>query len=48
MYTKYTSIRLHKETKGKLENLDFVRKHTHDQIVTLLIKFYQENNIKND
>jgi len=38
-----TTIRISEETKEKLENLDFVRKHTFDNILLELIKFYEKN-----
>lgn len=43
-YTKSTTIRISEETKNKIENLDFVRKHTFDEILNELIKFYNKNN----
>tara|TARA_Y100000034_G_scaffold82897_1_gene99292 strand:- start:1267 stop:1437 length:171 start_codon:yes stop_codon:yes gene_type:complete len=36
------AIKLRTEIKEKLENLDFVRKHTHSQIIENLIEFYEE------
>lgn len=41
--TKSTTIRITKSTRDKLENLDFVRKHTFDQILLILIKIYEKN-----
>ena len=41
--TKSTTIRIEQETKEKIENLDFVRKDTYNQILLKLIKFYEEN-----
>jgi len=38
-----TTIRVEKCTKEKLENLDFVRKHTFDEILSKLIEFYEKN-----
>jgi hypothetical protein len=38
-----TTIRINKSTKGKLENLDFVRKHTFDKILVILIGVYEQN-----
>ncbi len=38
-----TTIRISKETKEKLENLDFVRKHTFDKILLVLIEVYKKN-----
>ena len=43
MVTKSTTIRINKETKDKLENLDFVRKHTFDEVLNRLIENYEEN-----
>jgi hypothetical protein len=37
-----TTIRVSKKTKEELENLDFVRKHTFDEILGELIKFYRK------
>jgi len=42
MSTKSTTIRISEETKEKLENLDFVRKHTFDEILIELIKKYKK------
>ncbi len=36
-----TTIRIKKDTKLVLENLDFVRKHTFEEILEELIKFYE-------
>lgn len=41
MSTKSTTIRIDETTKEKLEKLDFVRKHTFDEILLELIKFYE-------
>ena len=41
MYIKSTTIRINQLTKEKLENLDFVRKDTFDEILSKLIKFYE-------
>ena len=38
-----TTIRINQSTKEKIENLDFVRKHTFDEILNELIKSYEEN-----
>jgi len=38
MSTKSTTIRISEETKKKLESLDFVKKHTFDEILEELIK----------
>jgi len=39
---KSTTLRLNESTKNKLENLDFVRKQSFDEIILELIKFYEE------
>lgn len=41
MSTKSTTIRINESTKEKLGNLDFVRKDTFDEILSKLIKFYE-------
>ncbi len=41
MSAKSTTIRINEETKEKLENLDFVKKHTFDEIILELIKSYE-------
>jgi len=41
--TKSTTIRISRETKEKIENLDFVRKHTFDEILNKLIELYEES-----
>ena len=46
MSTKSTTIRIDEETKAKLETLDFVRKHTFDEIILELIKNYEEKKKK--
>jgi len=38
-----TTIRIDKSTKEKIENLDFVRKHTFDEILNELMEFYEKN-----
>jgi hypothetical protein len=38
-----TTIRINQDTKEKIENLDFVRKDTFDQILNKLIIFYEKN-----
>jgi len=43
MSTKSTTIRINQDTKEKIENLDFVRKDTFDQILNKLIDFYEKN-----
>ena len=40
MSTESTTIRISKITKEKLENLDFVRKHTFDDILNILMEKY--------
>lgn len=40
--TKSTTIRINKPTKERLENLDFVRKDTYDEILAKLIDFYEK------
>jgi hypothetical protein len=37
-----TTIRINQSTKEKIETLDFVRKHTFDEILKELIKFYEK------
>ena len=39
--TKSTTIRINEETKKELEGLDFVRKHTFDEILHELIETYR-------
>lgn len=41
--TKSTTIRISQETKEKVENLDFVRKHTFDEILNELIEHYEKS-----
>ena len=41
--TMSTTIRISEETKKRIENLDFVRKHTFDEILIELIKNYEAN-----
>jgi len=43
MSTKSTTIRINQSTKEKIETLDFVRKHTFDDILSELIDFYETN-----
>lgn len=45
--TKSTTIRVSASTKERLENLDFVRKDTFDEILSKLIEFYEKNKRKN-
>lgn len=40
--TESTTIRIEKSTKEKIENLDFVRKHTYNEILLTLIEFYNK------
>jgi hypothetical protein len=42
MSTKSTTIRINESTKEKLETLDFVRKHTFDDILLELISIYEK------
>jgi len=42
---KSTTIRIEQSTKEEIENLDFVRKDTYNQILLKLINFYK-NNVK--
>jgi predicted DNA-binding protein len=46
MSTKSTTIRISKETKERIENLDFVRKDTFDGILIKLIEFYEKKKAK--
>jgi hypothetical protein len=46
MSTKSTTIRISVRTKGKIENLDFVRKDTFDEILIKLVEFYEKNKRK--
>ena len=39
---KSTTIRISQETKNQIENLDFVKKHTFDEIIIELIKNYEK------
>jgi hypothetical protein len=41
--TLSTTIRINYDTKEKIENIDFVRKDTFDQILNKLISFYEKN-----
>ena len=41
--TKTTTIRIEQKTKEKIENLDFVRKDTYNQILLKLIEFYNKH-----
>jgi hypothetical protein len=40
---KSTTIRIHHKTKEQIEQLDFVRKDTFDQILNKLMAFYEKN-----
>ncbi|MBS3162957.1 hypothetical protein J4467_03450 [Candidatus Woesearchaeota archaeon] len=42
MSTKSTTLRIDDSTKQKLEGLDFVRKHTFNQILLELIEHYEK------
>jgi len=39
--TESTTIRINKSTKGLLDNLDFVRKDTYDDIIIKLMDYYK-------
>jgi hypothetical protein len=41
--TNTTTIRIEKSIKEELENLDFVKKDTYNQILFKLIEFYNKN-----
>ena len=41
--TDTTTIRIEKSIKEELENLDFVRKNTYNQILSKLMEFYNKN-----
>jgi hypothetical protein len=43
---KSTTIRISHQTKGNLEQLDFVRKDTFDEILSKLIQFYEKSSKK--
>jgi len=38
---KSTTLRLNESTKNRLQNLNFVRKQSFDEIILELIKFYE-------
>ena len=40
--TESTTIRINQTTKEKIENMDFVRKDTFDEILNKLIEFYEK------
>jgi len=42
MAKKSTTLRVDQSTKDKLENLDFVRKDTFDEILLKLIAYYEK------
>ena len=44
--TRTTTIRIEQKTKEQIENLDFVRKDTYNQILLKLIEFYNEQKNK--
>ncbi len=46
MSTKSTTIRIKKSTKERIENLDFVRKDTFDEILSKLMDFYEKKKKK--
>lgn len=39
--TESTTIRINQRTKERMENLDFVKKHTFDEIIEELIRSYE-------
>ena len=41
-----TTIRIKKQTKQKISNLDFVKKDTYDEILEKLIIFYEKRKSK--
>jgi hypothetical protein len=43
MINSDTSIRVKSKTKKELENLDFVRKHTYNEIIEYLVEFYKKS-----
>jgi geranylgeranyl pyrophosphate synthase len=43
---KTTTIRIEQTTKEKIENLDFVRKNTYNEILLKLIEFYNKHKKK--
>jgi len=38
-----SSLSIKKEIKDRLKNLDFVRKQSYEEIIEILIDFYEEN-----
>ena len=38
-----SSLSIMKSIKKRLQNLDFVRKHTDEKIIKILMDFYEEN-----
>ena len=47
MQKAQTTIRIDKKTKDRLENLDFVKKDSFNDIVVKLIEFYDSKQKKN-
>ncbi|MFC1801243.1 hypothetical protein ACFLZB_02175 [Nanoarchaeota archaeon] len=43
MIKKDTSIRIKRDTKRRLENLDFVKKQSYNEIIVELIKKYRKS-----
>lgn len=41
-----SSLSMCKRLKNRLQNLDFVRKHTDEKIIETLMNFYEENKPK--
>lgn len=41
-----SSLAIKKSIKDKLQNLDFVKKHSDEQIIELLMDFYEDNKDK--
>ena len=39
----YSSLRISKEKKSRLQNLDFVRKQSDEKIIEELMDFYEQN-----
>ncbi|MBW2967668.1 hypothetical protein KY362_04225 [Candidatus Woesearchaeota archaeon] len=46
MSTKSTTIRIDRSTKDRLEQLDFVRKHTFDEILIRLMDHYEKRSVR--
>ncbi len=47
-FDKDTTVRLKQSTKEKLHSLDFVRKHSDDEIVNCLIDIFKVTNKKDE